>query len=148
MWKPPPNSFATPYVSASFRRLFEITSMKFAKLVFLLAGIYGLIVVLPLYFFEEKTGRDYPPPITHPEYYYGFVGVTAAWQILYLLISTNPIRYRPIMIPPMLAKGSFVIAVTILYLQGRVSATMLGASMIDLLLVVLFFIAYLRTPKQ
>ena len=122
--------------------------MKFAKLVFLLAGIYGLIVVLPLYFFEEKTGRDYPPPITHPEYYYGFVGVTAAWQILYLLISTNPIRYRPIMIPPMLAKGSFVIAVTILYLQGRVSATMLGASMIDLLLVVLFFIAYLRTPKQ
>jgi hypothetical protein len=122
--------------------------MKFAKLVFLIAGIYGLIVVLPLYFFEEKTGRDYPPPITHPEYYYGFVGVTAAWQILYLLISTNPIRYRPLMIPPMLAKGSFVIAVTILYLQGRVAATMLGASMIDLLLVVLFFLAYLRTPKQ
>ena len=122
--------------------------MKFAKLVFLIAGIYGLIVVLPLYFFEEKTGRDYPPPITHPEYYYGFVGVTAAWQILYLLISTNPIRYRPVMIPPMLAKGSFVIAVTILYLQGRVSGTMLGASMIDLLLVVLFFLAYLRTPKQ
>jgi len=122
--------------------------MKFAKLVFLIAGIYGLIVVLPLYFFEEKTGRDYPPPITHPEYYYGFVGVTAAWQILYLLISTNPIRYRPLMIPPMLAKSSFVIAVTILYLQGRVAATMLGASMIDLLLVVLFFLAYLRTPKQ
>ena len=122
--------------------------MKFAKLVFLIAGIYGLIVVLPLYFFEEKTGRDYPPPITHPEYYYGFVGVTAAWQILYLLISTNPIRYRPVMIPPMLAKGSFVIAVTILYLQGRVSGTMLGASMIDLLLVVLFFLAYLRTPEQ
>ena len=122
--------------------------MKFAKLVFLIAGIYGLIVVLPLYFFEEKTGRDYPPPITHPEYYYGFVGVTAAWQTLYLLISTNPIRYRPVMIPPMLAKGSFVIAVTILFMQGRVSGTMLGASMIDLLLVVLFFLAYLRTPKQ
>jgi uncharacterized membrane protein YuzA (DUF378 family) len=122
--------------------------MKFAKLVFLIAGIYGLIVVVPLYFLEEKTGRDYPPPITHPEYYYGFVGVTAAWQILYLLISTNPIRYRPIMIPPMLAKSSFVIAVAILFLQGRVSGTMLGASMIDLLLVVLFFLAYLRTPKQ
>jgi hypothetical protein len=122
--------------------------MKFAKLVFLIAGIYGLIVVVPLYFLEEKTGRDYPPPITHPEYYYGFVGVTVAWQILYLLISTNPIRYRPIMIPPMLAKSSFVIAVAILFLQGRVSGTMLGASMIDLLLVVLFFLAYLRTPKQ
>ena len=122
--------------------------MKFARRVFLLAGIYGLIVVLPLYFLEEKTGRDYPPPITHPEYYYGFVGVTAAWQLLYLMISTNPIRYRPIMIPPMFAKGSFVLAVTILFLQQRVSSTMLGASMIDLLLVVLFLISYLKTPKQ
>lgn len=122
--------------------------MKFANRVFLLAGIYGLIVVLPLYFLEEKTGRDYPPAITHPEYYYGFVGVTAAWQILYLMISTDPIRYRPLMIPPMLAKSSFVVAVTILFFQGRVSSTMVGASMIDLLLVVLFFISYLRTPKQ
>jgi hypothetical protein len=122
--------------------------MKFARLVFLIAGIYGLIVVLPLYFLEEKTGRDYPPPITHPEYYYGFVGVTAAWQVLYLLVSTNPVRYRPLMLPPMLAKGSFVIAVTLLFLQGRVHATMVGASMIDLLLVILFVVAYLRTPKQ
>ena len=121
--------------------------MKFARRVFLIAGIYGLIVVLPLYFLEAKTGRDYPPPITHPEYYYGFIGVTAAWQILYLLVSTNPIRYRPVMIPPMFAKGSFVIAVTLLYLQGRVPLTMLGASMIDLLLLILFLVAYLRTPK-
>lgn len=122
--------------------------MKFAKRVFLISGIYGLIVVLPLYFLEEKTGRDYPPAITHPEYYYGFVGVTAAWQIVYLMISTDPIRYRLLMIPPMLAKSSFVVAVTILFFQGRVSSTMVGASMIDLLLVVLFFVSYLRTPRQ
>ncbi len=122
--------------------------MKFAKRVFLLAGIYGLIVVVPLYFLEDRTGRDYPPPITHPEYYYGFAGVTAAWQILYLLISTDPVRYRPVMIPPMLAKSSFVVAVAILFFQERVALTMLGASLIDLLLVVLFLVAYLRTPKQ
>lgn len=122
--------------------------MKFAKRVFLIAGIYGLIVVLPLYFLEEKTGRDYPPPITHPEYYYGFVGVTAVWQIMYLMISTDPIRFRPLMIPPMLAKSSFFVAVMILFIQGRVPGTIVGASMIDLLLVILFFISYLRTPKQ
>jgi hypothetical protein len=121
--------------------------MKFARRVFLIAGIYGLIVVLPLYFLEAKTGHDYPPPITHPEYYYGFIGVTAAWQILYLLVSTNPVRYRPVMIPPILAKGSFVIAVTLLFLEGRVPLTMLGASMIDLVLLILFLVAYLRTPK-
>jgi hypothetical protein len=120
--------------------------MKFAKRVFLIAGIYGLIVVLPLYFMEEKTGRDFPPPVTHPEYYYGFVGVTAAWQVLYLFISTDPIRYRLMMVPPILAKTSFVAAVTILYLQQRVSGVILGASMVDLLLVILFIVAYLKTP--
>jgi len=52
------------------------------------------------------------------------------------------------MIPPMLAKGSFFAAVTVLFLQQRVSSTMFGASMIDLLLVILFLIAYLKTPKQ
>jgi len=58
--------------------------MKFAKVVFLVAGIYGLIVLLPLYFMEAQTGRDYPPPITHPEYYYGFIGVAVAWQLVFL----------------------------------------------------------------
>ncbi|HET7112162.1 MAG TPA: hypothetical protein VFI57_00900 [Pyrinomonadaceae bacterium] len=119
--------------------------MKFARRVFLIAGIYGLLVLLPLYFLEEKTGRDDPPPITHPEYYYGFVGVAAAWQILLLIISRDPVRFRPMMIPPILAKGSFVAAVTILFLQARVSATMFGASMVDLLLAILFVIAYLKT---
>jgi len=122
--------------------------MKFAKRVFLIAGIYGLIVLLPLYFLEDKTGRDYPPPITHPEYYYGFIGVTLAWQILLLIISKDPVRYRPIMIMPMLAKMSFVIAVAILFVQGRVAGSVLGASMVDLVLVVFFLIAYVRLGKQ
>lgn len=60
--------------------------MKFARIVFLVAGIYGLIVLLPLYFLEAQTGRDYPPPITHPEYYYGFVGVGVAWLLAFLVI--------------------------------------------------------------
>ena len=120
--------------------------MKFAKWVFLIAGIYGLIVVLPIYFTEARTGHDYPPPITHPEYYYGFAGVTAAWQVLYLFMSTNPIRYRPLMIPPMLAKTSFVVAVAILYLQQRAPGVIFGASMVDLALVILFIVAYLKTP--
>ena len=42
--------------------------MKFAKFVFLVAGIYGLIVLLPQYFLEGKTGRDFPPSITHPSF--------------------------------------------------------------------------------
>ncbi len=70
--------------------------MKFAKVVFLVAGIYLLAVLAPQYFLEAKAGRDFRPPITHPDFYYGFIGVTIAWQVLFLLLSRNPARYRPL----------------------------------------------------
>src|SRR5262245_14669657 len=100
--------------------------MKFARTVFLLAGIYGLVVMLPQYFLENKVGRDSPPAITHPEFYYGFIGVTIAWQVLFLVISRDPVRYRPTMIPAILEKAGFVIAITVLFFQHRVDSLMLG----------------------
>ena len=120
--------------------------MKFAKLVFLVAGIYGLIVLLPQYFLEGKTGRDFPPPITHPEFYYGFIGVTVAWQLLFLILSRNPERYRPMMIPAILEKALFPPAIVILFIQHRVSPLMLGFATVDVLLGVLFVTAYVKTP--
>ena len=53
--------------------------MKFPKTLLFIAGAYGLIVLIPQYFLETKNGRDFPPAITHPEYYYGFIGVAIAW---------------------------------------------------------------------
>jgi hypothetical protein len=121
--------------------------MKFAKRVFLIAGIYGLIVLVPMYLLEEKTGRDFPPPITHPEYYYGFVGVAVAWQVLFIILSRDPIRYRPMMIPAILEKASFGIPVVILFLQHRISTFTLAAGLVDSLLGVLFLVAYLKTKQ-
>lgn len=122
--------------------------MKFARIVYLVAGIYGLIVLLPLYFMEAQTGRDYPPPITHPEYYYGFIGVGVAWQLAFLVISRDPVRYRPLMLPSIVEKASFGIAVAVLYAQQRVSTFMLGAAMADSLLGVLFVLSFLKTAKD
>jgi hypothetical protein len=122
--------------------------MKFAKRVFLIAGIYGLAGLLPQYFLEEKTGLDYPPPITHPEFYYGFIGVAVAWQVLFLFLAKNPIRYRAMMIPAVLEKASFGIAVIVLFLQNRVSPLMLGFASIDLIFGILFVVAYVKTPKD
>ena len=119
--------------------------MKFARLVFLIAGIYGLIVLLPLYFLEERTGRDFPPPITHPEYYYGFIGIAVAWQVLFLILSRDPIRYRPMMIPAILEKATYAIAVFILFSQHRVSTFTLGTALVDSTLGVLFLLAYFKT---
>jgi hypothetical protein len=73
--------------------------MKFAKWVFLIAGIYGILAVAPMYFSEHQISRDYPPAITHPEYFYGFAGVTLAWQIAFLVVASNPGRFRLMMLP-------------------------------------------------
>ncbi len=121
--------------------------MRFAKLTFLIAGIYGLLVLVPLYFMEQQTGRDYPPPITHPEYYYGFIGVAVAWQLAFIVMSRDPVRYRPLMPVAIVEKASFFIPVVVLYLQHRLSAFMLGAGCVDGVLGVLFLISYLKTAR-
>lgn len=122
--------------------------MKFARRVFLIAGIYGLAALLPGYFLEEQVGRDYPPPITHPEYYYGFIGVAVAWQVVFLIVSRDPIRYRPMMIPAILEKATFGIAVVILFAQHRVATLTLGLALIDATLGVLFVLAYIKTAAH
>jgi len=122
-----------------------VRSTRFASRVFLIAGVYGLIVLLPQYFLLEKTSRDFPPAITHVEYYYGFIGVAAAWQVVFLIISRDPVRYRPLMIAAILEKASFGPLTVILFLVGRLGAQMLVAGLLDLLLGTLFAVAYLRT---
>ena len=122
--------------------------MRFARVVFLVAGIYGLIVLVPQFFLETKIGRDTPPPITHAEFFYGFICVAVAWQILFLVLSTDPIRYRPMMIPAMLEKIGFPIAVVILYLQGRLAPVIFVPASADLLLLVLFILSYRKTSAS
>ena len=123
----------------------RLARMAFAKRTFLIAGIYGLIVLLPQYLLEAKSGRDFPPAITHPEYYYGFIGVAVAWQIAFLVLAKDPVRYRGMMIPAIIEKASFAIAVGVLFALNRVSLPMLGAGFVDLILGLLFVVAYLRT---
>lgn len=122
--------------------------MKFAKLSFMIAGIYGLLALLPQYFMEAYNGRNYPPPITHPEYYYGFIGVAVAWQVLFLIVAKDPARFRPVMIPAVLEKLGFGVAAVVLYLQQRLSLVMLGAGLLDLLLAALFIAAYAKTAGE
>jgi len=121
--------------------------VTFARRVFSIAGWYGLIVMLPQYFLEAKIGRDYPPPITHPENFYGFIGVTIAWQLMFLVIARDPVRYRAAMIPAIVEKVTFVVAVAVLYAKGRVAAPVVGVTTIDLVLGILFTISLRRTPK-
>jgi len=119
---------------------------RFPRLVFLAAGIYGLLVLTPQYFMESLIGRDYPPPITHPEHFYGFIGVALAWQLVFLVIARDVVRYRLLMLPAILEKLSFSVPVLVLYAQGRVAPAVVAVSSIDLLLGALFAAAFFLTP--
>jgi hypothetical protein len=118
---------------------------RFARRVFMVAGIYGLFVLLPQYFMEAQIGRDYPPPITHPEHFYGFVGVALAWQVVFLIIASDVRRYRLLMLPAILEKLAFFVPTTILFVAGRVAPAVLAVSGVDALLGTLFLVAFLRT---
>lgn len=121
--------------------------MTFAKRVYTIAAIWGVLVLAPMYFLETKIGHDEPPTITHPEYFYGFVGAALAWQIVYFLIGRDPERLRPIMPVTLLAKGNFTLAVSVLFALGRVSVPVLVMSGTDLVWGVLFALAWRATAS-
>jgi hypothetical protein len=120
--------------------------MRFARQTFLAAAVLGIAFVLPMYFLERRIGSTNPPPITHPEYFYGFIGVTLAWQVLFLVIARNPVKYRPIMLVGVLEKVSFGLAMPMLFAAGRIPPDVFAASLVDLAFAVLFAIAYGKTP--
>jgi hypothetical protein len=49
--------------------------VKFARVLYGITAIYGVLSLMPLYFMAGHIGRDAPPAITHPEFHYGFVGL-------------------------------------------------------------------------
>src|SRR5689334_8719271 len=100
--------------------------MRFARWIFAMSGIVGIVILAPMYFLENRIARDQPPAITHPEIYYGFIGVALAWQLMFLVIATNPTRYRLGMLPAILEKVSFVVAIAVLLELGRVSGSVVG----------------------
>ena len=122
--------------------------MKFARWVFIIAGIYGIIIITPMFFSEAKIGMDFPPAVTHPEYYYGFGCVTLACQILFLLIAINPVKYRMIIIAAVLEKIPAGIAMIILFLQNRISSLMLSGGIIDIILGILFIVAFFKAKEK
>jgi hypothetical protein len=122
--------------------------MRFAKITFWIAGIWGVLMITPLYFIFDSISRNDPPPITHPGFYYGFAAVALAWQIAFFFIATDPARFRPLMIPSVLEKLGYGGTVAILVLQGRMHRADFVFGGADLLLALLFVIAYWKTPSR
>ena len=122
--------------------------MSFSRWVFNIAGAYGVITVAPLYFMEQTINKQDPPPITHPMFFYGFVGVTLAWQLLFFAIAYQPVRLRPVIPFAVLEKLSFGIGAMVLYRRGKLGHSDLYFGGIDLALAVLFMLVWRRLARE
>ncbi|GAA0306261.1 hypothetical protein GCM10009087_15250 [Sphingomonas oligophenolica] len=116
-------------------------AIRTARQIFTAAALYGVIVLLPMYFAEPMMARA-GRPVTHPELLYGFVGLALALQLVYWTIGRDPLRFRPLMPIAVLAKWSFGIPVAILFAAGRVDAATFTLSSIDLAISILFLVAW------
>jgi len=119
--------------------------MRFARIVFYAAAIWGFLVITPLFFIFNLIGREDPPPITHPGFYYGFATTALAWQIAFAVIASNPARLRPLMIPSVIEKFGYAVTVVLLFLQSRMHSQDLVLAAVDGLLGILFLIAFFKT---
>jgi hypothetical protein len=117
---------------------------RFSRIVFLIAGIYGMVVLAPGFFAEKMLAEKMPPAITHPEFYYGFFGIGIAWQAAFLIIARDPRRFRPIIPAAVLEKLAFAAASAALLMAGRVPMIVALGGAGDLVLGTLFTIAYFR----
>jgi hypothetical protein len=118
--------------------------MNFAKWAYRAAGIYGVIVIAPMYFLEPVFNAQ-GQPLTHPEHFYGFVGITLAFQFVFLVMSTDVARFRPLMPVTWFEKACFPAAVWPLYLMGRTPGIVAVFATIDLFWLVMFTISWFRT---
>lgn len=118
--------------------------MKLARIIYALAGVYGVGVLLPMYLERSHIEKVYPPAITHLEYYYGFVGAGLAWQVAFLIIASNPVRYRPLMLACVLEKLTYGLAVLVLAFQNQVPGAIMAFGTVDLVWGALFVLAFLR----
>ena len=121
--------------------------MKFARAVFIVAGVWGIVVLTPLYFLVDLAGRRYAAPVDYPQFFYGFLSVAMAWQLAFLVIGSNPARFRPLMIPGILEKLGHVAGVAVLYVRGRLTSADAMAAGPDLLLAMLFIVSFVITPS-
>lgn len=122
--------------------------MKFAKIVFGIAGVWGIMVLAPLFFQVDLLGRKYPPPTSYPHFFYGFFALALVFQLVFFIVASDPVRFRPMIIPSILEKATYVAVCVVLYSRGEITSTEASTCGADFLLGMLFICAFFTTrPK-
>lgn len=103
------------------------------------AATYGLLALLPQYLRAPGSGAEV---VT-----YGFIGTAAAFQLVFLVIARDPVRYRALMPVAVVEKLAFAVPVATLFGLGKVPAAVLAFGAIDLGLGAGFALAWRATPR-
>jgi len=116
-----------------------MTELVFPRRMFRWAAIYGVIVLAPLYLT--------PLPPLMAETFLGFVGLALVFQVVFWIIGSDPVKYRPLMLPAVAEKLVFGLPALALFAQGYpVAAPVAFFAAIDVLLGLGFWLAWRRTP--
>lgn len=114
--------------------------IRFARWSFALAGLYGLIATLGLYF-----GAALSP---ETQWTYAFAGAAGATQLAYWLIASDPVRYRAVMPIGIVSKLSFAVPLTFLFARGQIAGASFVFALIDYALAALFAVIFTVLPRR
>jgi Fe2+ transport system protein B len=127
-------------VAGGFHRIWEASEeakMKFAKIVFYTAAAIGALSAIPMYLMDGNY------------LYYSALAGLVAWQPVFFIIATDPIRYRPVMLAGMAEKFLWVGTLAFLYLRGSITALdFYRFTPFSLILGALFVAAHRKTRPQ
>ena len=113
--------------------------VRFASRAYRWAAIYGVIVLLPAYLV--------PLPDPYKLTQIGFVGLALVFQGLFWIVGGDPMRYRPLVPLTMFEKLCFGIPAVAFCLRGQTDVVTGVFGAIDLLLAVVFAIAWLKLRR-
>ncbi|HEY3947581.1 hypothetical protein [Phenylobacterium sp.] len=120
--------------------------MRFAQWTYRLAAAWGVLVLAPLLFLRRQIEAQ-TTPFTHPEYFYGFLAVALVFQLVFFLVSRDPVRLRPLMPITALEKWSWGAVAWIAFAKAQTQPAVVFFATVDMALGLLFLVAWARTPK-
>ena len=117
--------------------------MKFAKWILVLAGMVGMISLFPLYFKEHTIAPD----LMYPVFYYGFISINIIWQLMYIYISHDPVKFRPIIFFGFMVKIIGAISIFFLIIQDRAEYWWIAIALVDFIFSILFLVSFFVLKK-
>lgn len=113
--------------------------VRFARGLYRIAAIYGVIVLLPLYFV--------PLPAPYRLNLVGFAGAALVFQGMFWIIARDPLRFLPLVGLSVFEKLCFGVPALAFWLRGQTDSVTATFGAIDLLLGALFAVAWFRLRR-